>query len=154
MSVVQETVREIQLGQIPSRIALYEQLIAAAEPIFELKGKGLEQACKEHAQNHMYYNMMLQECKTISASVRTRVDAVESSLFKKYNENNQRALSRLDIGQYIKSEPQYVAAYEILQEVLHVQGQLDAIVEAIKDMGWMLSHITKLRIAQLEDATL
>jgi len=154
MSVITDTVTEISLGKIPARVAQYEALIAAAESIFELKGKGLEQACKEHAQNLMFYNGMLQEAKMVEETIRGRVGAVESQLFVKYNENNQRALSRLDIGQYIKGDPKYVAAYEILLEVVCVVKQLDSIVEALKSMGWTLGHIVKLRIAQLEDVTL
>ena len=154
MSVVTETIGEIKLGNIPGRLAVYEQLIENAEPVFQLDGKHLEDACKEHAQNLMFYDLMLQECKTIEDTIRAKIEEVESTLFRKYNENYQRALGSRDIQQYMKSDPQYVAAAEILLEVVHVKRRLEAIVEALKSFGWSLNNIVKLRIAQLEHVTL
>ena len=154
MSVVKETYHDINLNRIPGRIAIYEQLIQNAEPLFQLSGKGLEETCKEHAQNLMFYDLMLQECKTIEETIKTKIDEIESTLYRKLHENNQRVLGTRDIQQYIKGEPQYVAAQEILLEVIHVKRQLEAVVEALKSMGWSLNNIVKLRIAQLEHVTL
>ena len=102
----------------------------------------------------MFYDLMLQECRTIEETIRVKVDEIESSLFRKLNETSQRALGTRDIQQYIKSDSQFVAAQEIMLEVVHVKRQLEAIVEALKSMGWSLNNIVKLRIAQLEGATL
>lgn len=154
MSVIKETLNDVQLSRIPGRIAVYEQLIENAEPVFQLEGKSLEAACKEHAQNLMFYDVMLQECKTVEETIRVKLDEIESNLYRRLNENNNRALGTRDIQQYIKGEPQYVAAYEILLEVVHVKRKLEAVVEALKSMGWMINNITKLRIAQLEHITL
>lgn len=154
MSVVKDAFIAINLNRVPDRIALYDQLCQAAEPMFELTGRKLEDACKSHAKDLKDFDSMLQECKTIEDAVRIKVEEVEGELYKKYNENNQRALSQRDIGQYIKGDPKYVAAYEILLEVVHQKRQLESIVEALKSMGWSLSHITKIRIAQLENTIL
>jgi hypothetical protein len=70
------------------------------------------------------------------------------------NENSNRVLGTRDIQQYIKSDPQFVNAQEVLMDVIVVKRKLEAIVEALKSMGWSLNNITKLRIAQLEDAIL
>jgi len=156
MSVVSETKVEINLNKIPARLELYEQLCDAAEPCFELNGRHLEDVCKTHAKDLMFYDMMLQECKTIEETIRARVEEIESSLYRSLNEgsNGNRALGTTDIKQYIKSEPQYVKAYEILLEVVHVKRKLESIVEALKSLGWSIGHIVKLRIAQLEKTTL
>ena len=154
MSVVSETKRAININKVPDRIALYEQLIEAAEPMFKLNGQNLEQACKEHAQNLMNYDLMLQECKAIEDTVRGRLDEIESELYRKYLENSSRALNTREIPQYIKGEPTYVAMYEIVLEVVNIKRQLEAIVEALKTMGWSLANIVKLRVAQLDHVTL
>jgi hypothetical protein len=154
MSVVSETKVEINLNKIPSRLALYEQLCDAAEPCFELNGKHLEDVCKTHAKDLMFYDMMLQECKTIEETIRARIEEIESTLYKRLNETSNRALGTTDIKQYIKAEPQYVQAYEILLEVVHTKRKLESIVEALKSLGWSIGHIVKLRIAQLEKTTL
>lgn len=161
MSVLSEAAQAIVLGRAPDRIALYEAMIEACaredseSAIFKLKGKGLEQACKEHAQNLMNFSFMLQECKTIEDVIRLKVEEVEGDLYKTLNENNgNRALGTRDIGQYIKGHPRYVTAHEILLEVTHVKRQLEEVVETLKSMGWTLGNIVKIRVAQLEDVVL
>lgn len=153
-SVVKDTVMDINLNKIPARLSLYEQLIDNAEPLFELSGKSLEESCKQHAQNLMMYDLMLQECKTIEDVIRNKIEEIEGELYKKYNEHGPRALSSTDIKNYIKGDPKYVSALEILLEVVHVKRKLEAVVEALKSMGWSINNITKLRIAQLEHITL
>lgn len=154
MSVVKDTIVDINVSRIPSRLELYEQLIKASESMFDLKDKTLEGVCKDHSVNLMNMDINLQECKTIEDVIRKRIEEIESELYKHFNENHTRALGTTDIKQYIKGDPKYVAAFEILLEVMNVRRQLESIVEALKNMGWMLSHITKLRVAQLEDVML
>ena len=154
MSIVKDAFKAINLNKVPEKIALYEELCQNAEPIFELEGKKLEDACKEQSKNLLFFSMMLQECKTIEEAIRIKVEEIEGELFKKYNENNQRALGLRDIQYYIKGDPKYVAAYEILLEVVHQKRQLESVVEAIVSMGWSLGHIVKLRVAQLEATVL
>jgi chaperonin cofactor prefoldin len=154
MSVITEAYGELALKKLPARVALYEQLIEAAEPLFNLDDRKLEEACKEHAKNLMFYDVMLQECKSIEETIRYKIDELESTLYRNLNENSNRVLGTRDIQQYIKSDPQFVNAQEVLMEVIVVKRKLEAIVEALKSMGWSLNNITKLRIAQLEDAIL
>ena len=154
MSIVTDTKRDLNLAKIPGRIELYEQLIEAAEGCFELNGRNLEDICKNQARDLMNYDMMFQECKTIEETIKVKIEELESSLYRKLNETNQKALGTREIQQYIKSEPQFIIASEILLEVVHVKRRLEAIVEALKSLGWSLSHIVKLRIAQMEKTVL
>lgn len=154
MSVVSETRYAVDLNKVPARIDLYTQLIQAAEPLFNLDGKSLEDACKNHAQDLMFYDLMLQECKSIEDTVRSRIEVIEAELYRKYLETGSRALNSREIPQYIKGDQRYTDAYAILLEVVHVKRQLEAIVEALKSLGWSLNNIVKLRIAQLDHITL
>ena len=154
MSIVTDTKRELNLNKIPNRIELYEQLIDAAEPCFQLDGKSLEVACKNHAKDLMFYDQMLQECKTIEETIRGKIEEVEATLYKKINDSSQKALGTREIQLYVKSEPQYIDAMHILFEVVHTKRRLESIVEALKSLGWSLNNIVKLRIAQLENTIL
>ena len=154
MSVVDETVSEVRLGKIPGRIAIYEQLIENAESVFQLKGRGLEDLCKDHAQNLMFYDVMLQECKTIEETIKAKVEEIEGQLFQKYHSGMQVKLNSIEIRQYIKGDPQYVKANEILLEVQHTKRRMEAVVEALKSLGWSINSIVKLRIAQLDHVSL
>jgi hypothetical protein len=153
MSIVKETIRSLNLNKVPERLALYEQLVQNAEPLFQLSGKGLEETCKEHAQNLMMYDLMLQECKTIEETIRAKMEEVEGELYQKY-QTGPRALSTTDIKNYIKGDPRYVNAFEILLEVSHSKRQLEAVVEALKSMGWSINNIVKIRVAELSHVTL
>ena len=95
MSIISDTATEIQLGRIPKKIAEYELLIEAAAPVFQLSNKGLEESCKEHAQNLMMYDIMLQECKTIEDVIKIKVEEVESSVFKKLNEHMRQMITKI-----------------------------------------------------------
>lgn len=154
MSFVKDIKHSVNINRVPAQLAIFEKMIDEAEPCFELDGIGLETACKRHAQNLMNYDIMLQECVMIEETVRARMEEIESELYKKFNENYQRALGARDIQQYIKGDAQYVQIYEILLEVSVVKKKLEAVVESLKSMGWMLGHITKLRVAQLDHVTL
>jgi hypothetical protein len=154
MSIVDETVGEIRLGNIPARIAIYEQLIEASEGVFKLAGRGLEECCKQHAQDLLFYDLMLQECKTVEETIKGRVEEIESQLYQKYHSGMQIKLSTTDIRQYIKGDPSYVKVCEILLEVQHSKRRLESVVEALKSFGWSINNIVKLRIAQLDHVTL
>ena len=154
MSIIKETIRSVSLGAIPGRIATYLELVQSAEPLFNLNGKGLEQLCKEHSQNLMYYDLMLQECKMIEDTVRMKLEELEAEIYKQLNEKGSRVLGATDIRYYMKGDPRYVAAMEILLEVVHAKKQLESVVEALKQLGWGLANIVKLRIAQLEDTVI
>ena len=92
MSVISETLAEVQLHKIPARVALYDQLIDAAEPCFTLNNTNLEQLCKNHAKDLLFYDLMLQECKTIEDTIRLKCEEVESRIFRRLNEFNGNKL--------------------------------------------------------------
>ena len=154
MSLVKDAAKSVDLRIIPGRLATYRELIDAAECCFELHGKKLGEIIRDHAHNLMSYDIILRECNLIENTIKLKVEEIEGQLYKKYNENHQRALSTSDIKMYIKGDPDYVSGVEILIEVIHIKQQLEAIVDALKSMGWSLTNITKLRIAQLEDVEL
>jgi len=154
MSVVSDLKKPGGLAQVPSKLELYFELIRAAEPLFELRDKGLEEACREHAANLMSYSIVCEECKAVEAFLRARAEEVEAHLHKQYLKSEARALSATEMKSYIRSDPQYVEANQILIDVAHTRGQLEQIVAAFQTMGWSLSNIVKLRIAQLDHVVL
>ena len=154
MSIVKDTKNALNLGKVPANVSVYEQLIDAAAPHFELEGKGLEGMVKVHAQNLMFYDTTMQECRTIENTIFSRLEEIEAQLFTKYSTNRQRIMNATEIKATIKGDPQYVACMEILLEVQHVRRKLEAIVEAFKSMGWSLNNIVKLRVSQLDHVTL
>ena len=154
MSIVSDTIGDIQINRIPGRIAVYEEMIENAEAVFQLSGVNLEEACKEHAQNLMAYDVTLQECKTIEDVIRFATEEIESKAFERYLNGMQIKHSVTEIKQLVKGDPQLLAATKILLEVQHTKRRLESIVEALRSMGWSLNNIVKLRIAQLDHINL
>ena len=81
-------------------------------------------------------------------------DKATASAWRKFNEGYSRQLSTRDIQAYVAGEKEIVELNQIQIEVKLHKDQLASIVEALKQLGWMLSHITKLRVAELQDAIL
>jgi hypothetical protein len=136
--------KKLSLSQIPDRMEIYEQYISSAEPYFELKGKNLEEANMQHVQILVIYDTMLQEAKTIEEYLKLKMEEVEASLY----------LGTTDLKMYVRGDPQYVEANQILLDVTHTRKQMEAIVEGMKLLGWTLSNIVKLRVAELDHVVL
>lgn len=138
------------LAKIAEKLADYELIIQSSAPVFEMSGKKLEDICKAHPQDLSMYLLLLQECKTIEQYIETKAEEQEGLLYRKYIESGARALGATELKQYVKSDPQYVEIKTILAEVNHVKRSLESIVAALESMGWTLSNITKLRVAQMD----
>lgn len=153
MSLVNSLKRE-PLSKIADRLANYELVIKASEPVFELSGRKLEDIIKQHPQDLSMYALLLQECKTIEQYVETKAEEQEGLLFRKYIESGARALGPTELKAYVRSDPAYVEVKGILADVNHIKRSLEAIVAALETMGWSLSNITKLRVAQMDHVIL
>jgi hypothetical protein len=154
MSLVGELKKASTLDAIAKRLEVYEILIAESKAIFELKGKKLEELIQDQAYNLVGYDQLLQECKTIENFMTSKLEQTEATLHKHYVENSQRALGARDLTMYIKGDQQFSDVNQVVMEVAHIRRQLEAIVEAIKSLGWGLNNITKLRIEQLDHTVL
>lgn len=154
MSLIGELKKNSTLDAIAKRLEVYEVLIEESKPIFELKGKRLEELIKEQAYNLVGYDQLLQECKTIENFMGSKLETTEAHLHKHYLENSQRALGARDLAMYIKGDPQFSDVNQVVMEVAHIRRQLEAIVEALKSLGWSLNNIVKLRVEQLDHTVL
>lgn len=125
-----------------------------SEPVFDMHGKKLEYLCKMQPHYLVRYKKCHSDMKSIYDLVSSKRDVVQSRLWRKYNEGYQRALSTRDIQSYISGEPEYVQLTELMLEVAHIRDQFDDIVKALESMAWMLSHITKQRVAEIQDTVL
>ncbi len=154
MSLIGELKKNSTLEAVAKRLEVYELLIEESKPIFELKGKRLEELIKDQAFNLVGYDQLLQECKTIENFMTQKLETTEAHLHKHYLENTQRALQQRDLAMYIKGDPQFSEVNQVVMEVAHIRRQLEAIVDALKSLGWSLNNIVKLRVEQLEQTVL
>lgn len=148
------TINEENLASIIELLPKYEKKIQAAEPIFELDGKRLEEIAKTIPKYQHSYDSSYQELKGLEEMLNTIKEKRTAKLWKKYLEGYSRTLSTRDIQAYIAGEKDIVEITQIISEVTLLKSQLLAVVEAIKNMGWMVGNITKLRVAEMQEAIL
>jgi hypothetical protein len=142
---------QADITTVVSEIKKANDYIDSAEADLNFDNKNLEEICKNHAKNVYRVLKHLNKMKALEELFKSKLATIESKYWKKYNENYARALSARDIQQYIAGEPEYTSMIELQLEVNYVKRQLEAIYEALKDMGWQIKYVTDLRIAELQD---
>jgi len=145
---------EDKLEEIIPLLPKYEEKIAAAEPIFKIEGRRLEEVARTLPHYQSSYEQSLQELKALEEWLINIKEKMVGKLWKKYNEGYSRQLSARDIQAYIAADKEIVDINQILIEVVLLKNNCNAVVEAVKQLGWMVGHMTKLRVADLQDAIL
>ena len=148
------TLEEEKLEEILNVLPKYEQQIASAENVLKLDGRRLEEIMRTLPHYQASYDESYNNLKALEEWIKNIKEKKEGKLWKKYNEGYSRTLSSRDIQAYIASEKEIVELNQIIIEVCLLKNNMFSVVEALKQVGWMLSHITKLRIAEMQDAIL
>jgi hypothetical protein len=141
------------LTVLAQQLPRFELKIAQAAPVFQLEGQRLEHVARTLPHHQAEYDQLLREAKALYAWLEVWQGKLEAKHLKNYHRGS-RAMTAKELGTFIAGEPDMVEHSEIMIDVALVRDKLDAIVEAIRQLGWMLSHITKLRVAELQDVLL
>jgi hypothetical protein len=145
---------EDKLEQIVTLLPKYEEKIEKAEKIFQLEGEKLEHIIRTLPSYQATYDQAYQEMRSLEEWVNNIKEKRVAKCWKKYLKGYSKALSTRDIQAYIAGEREIVEMNQIIIEVVLIKNKLLAIVEAIKQLGWMVGHTTKLRISELQDVVL
>lgn len=141
------------IGKIPDAISYYESELVEAKQEVKLSGN-IERAAAalpgivEHRFNQ------LQELEAILEYLNIELRRTRSSLFKKYLENYQRALSSRDVDKYVDGEPDVIDFEKVINEFALIRNKWLGVLKAIDQKQWQITNITKLRVAGMEDASL
>jgi len=157
MSIVMtlDTADDVQLfPQLLGIITRYEGYVDDSEKFFKIDGVKLEEVCRTLPKNLSVYDRYYQEMKTLEEWMVVKREKIQSKLWKKFLEGYPRALASKDIQMYIQGDPEYVEFTEIILEVANIKAKLQSIVKAFESLSWMVGHITRLRIAELQDTVL
>lgn len=145
---------ESKLDEIIPVLDKYQDQIEAAAPIFNIEGRRLEEVARTLAHYQASYDQSLHDIKAVEEWINVIKEKKVGKLWKKYTEGYSRQLTAKDIQAYIGADQEIVDINQIQIEVVRIKGHLAAIVESIKQLGWMVGHMTKLRVAELQDAVL
>lgn len=136
--------------QLPTIFLQYEGYIEAAEPLFELKGKRLEELARDLPKNQAQYMQWADEMKQVMKWLENSKLKLEAKYTKNYLQG-QRALSQRDASTLIAGEREIIELNQLIIEATLIYSKLSDIVEGFKQMGWSLGNIVRLRVASLED---
>lgn len=150
MSFLFELDEEKYQEQLPDLFAKAEKEIAKAEPLFSIEGERLEILMRDLPKHQSHYAQKCQEMKHLMKWLENSKDKLEATHHKNYSKG-QRALSTTDQRVLMGGEKNIVEMNQLIIESTLLYSQLNSIVEAFVSMGWMLGHITKLRVAELSE---
>lgn len=96
----------------------------------------------------------LQEIEAVLNYLNIQLRKIRATVFKKYLEGYQRALSSRDAERYCDSEPDVVDMETLINEVALLRNKWLGIIKALESKNFMLGHICRLRTAGMEDAAI
>ena len=145
------TTNQDLLAELPAFFEQWQTEIDSAAPIFEIEGERLEKLARDVPHHQFFYAKRAQEARAVVKWLEIQKAQKEARHVKNYN-NQPRALGVKEQSLYIQGEKDVVELNQLIVEAALKQQQFDEIVEAVKQMGWMVGHITKLRVAEMQEA--
>jgi hypothetical protein len=141
------------MNELPMFFDRWQQEIDQAAPIFQLEGERLEKVARDIPHNQVFYAQRAQEARALVKWLEIQKAQKEARHIKNYN-NSPRALGVREQAMYIQGEKDVVELNQLIVEAALKQQMFDEIVDAVKQTGWMVGHITKLRVSELQDAVI
>jgi len=141
------------IGNIPDAVAYFESELVEARDEVRIKGNIEKTAAAMPGVVEHRYNQ-LQEIEAILEYLNIELRRLRSSLFRKYLENYQRALTSRDVEKYVDGEADVVDMEKIINEFALLRNKWLGITKALDQKQWQITNIVKLRVAGMEDTTL
>lgn len=141
------------ISYIPDAVAHYEAEYKAAKNDTRITGN-IEKASASMPGTVEQRFSQLQEIEAILEYLNIELRRLRSSLFRKYLETYQRALTSRDVEKYVDGEADVIDMEKIINEFALLRNKWLGITKGLDIKQWQLSNIIKLRVAGMEDATL
>lgn len=116
--------------------------------------KSIEKHASELPGIVEYRYGQLQEIEAILEYLNIKLRNLRSHTFKKYLEAYNRTLSSRDAEKYVDGDQDVLDLTMIVNEFALLRNKYLALHKGLDYKNWMIGHVTKLRIAGLEDATI
>jgi hypothetical protein len=139
---------------IPEILTEYEDLIdeeLVAERL-RIKGKVLERVATQQASWQFYYGSRKAELYACVKWVEAKIASIRGKHWKNYTEHYSRELNDRTKDKYIDNEQEVMNQIQIYLTFKELHERYEAVCDAFKSQGFMIRHITELRIRSLEDS--
>jgi len=140
------------LSKIPDCIAFYENEFADARGEISLRKRTIERNSAELPGVVEYRFNQLQEIEAILEFLNIKLRKLRADKFKKYLEAYNKTLSSRDAEKYIDGEQEVVDMAMLINEFALIRNKYLGLIKGLDQKSWQLGHITRLRVAGLDDA--
>jgi hypothetical protein len=140
-------------AELPVFFESWSTEIEGAAPIFQIEGERLEKIARDLPHHQAHYAQRALDARAVVKWLEIQKAQKESRHVKNYN-NSPRALGVREQAMYVQGEKDVVEVNQLIVEAELRRQQFEEIVEAIKQLGWMVGNIVKLRVAELQDVVI
>jgi hypothetical protein len=148
------SINEADIGSsIIPMIERFDREVVKAEPLFSIQGQRLEALARDLPYHQRHYSDQAAEAKALVKWLENHRNKVEARLSKNYLQG-QRAFGARETTVLINGEKEMVEHNQLIIEATLCLQKLDAIVDGFSQMGWMLTNMTKLRVAEVHTAVI
>lgn len=143
------------LDAIPACIEFFEKEATEARVELDMyNGKPIEHHAGTLPGNTEHRFAQLQELNAILECLNIQLTAIRSERFTHYTVHYNRTLSSRDAEKYIDGDKEVISMMQLINEFALIRNIFTGIIKGIDSKNFMLTNITKLRVAGLDDATL
>ena len=141
------------LGAIPDFIAHYEKELDEARKEVGVYGNIEKNLAGLPGITERRFNQ-LQEIEAVLNYLNIQLRKIRKKHFQKYLEGYARALTSRDAEKYVDGEDEVIDFETIINEVALLRNKWLGIMKGLESKNFMLGHVTRLRTAGMEDATI
>lgn len=142
------------IALIPDFIDHFEGELEKARLELSLKGKSLEKHAAELPGLVEQRFAQLQEIEAVLEYLNIQLKKDRSIEFKKFLEAYNKSLSSRDAEKYVDGVQPIVDSTVLINEIALLRNKYLGITKGMEAKNFMLGHISKLRIAGLDDASI
>ena len=141
------------LSAIPDFISHYESEIINAKRDVSVYGNIEKNIASLPGITEQRFNQ-LQEIEAVLNYLNIQLRKIRRKHFQKYLEAYNRALTSRDAEKYVDGEDEVIDYETLINEVALLRNRWLGILKGLDSKNFMLGHITRLRTAGMEDATI
>lgn len=132
----------------------FEKEYADAQSELDVRGKRIEDVSKRLPGIVEYRYGQYVEVKAIVDYLETMEIKARGEARKRYVEHYNRALTERQVERYAEADDNVVAIRLIIAQMKMMRDKFEGLTKGYEHMLFQIGHITKLRIAHMEDSIL
>jgi hypothetical protein len=142
------------ISNIPGFIDHFEKELDQARLELSLKGKSLEKHAAELPGVVEHRFAQLQEIEAVLEYLNIKLRQDRSLEFKRFLSAYDKMLSSRDAEKYVDGVQSIIDSTLLINEVALLRNKYLGITKGMEAKNFMLGHISKLRVAGLDDASI